>query len=78
MKKLIKLNLKKIIDGYEKNNINEETQNNLIKYYENLNDNGEISISYSQKSDSCKRYYSDMFSLQNMFNEVLLIKIVLI
>ena len=53
-----------------KNNINEETQNNLIKYYNNLNELGEISITYSQKSENCKRYYSDMFGLQNMFNEV--------
>ena len=42
----------------------------MIKYYENLNDDGEITMTYSQKSDNCKRYYSDMFSLQNMFNEV--------
>ena len=58
------------MDDYGKNNINEETRNNLMKYYENLNDDGEISITYSQKSDNCKRFYSDMFSLQNIFNEV--------
>ena len=62
--------MKRIIDDYGNNNINEETQNNLKKYYEKLNDAGEISITYSQKSESCKRYYSDTFSLQNMFNEV--------
>ena len=70
VEKVDKIKLKKIIDDYGKNNINEEIQNNLIKYHENLNDDDEISIAYSQKSDNCKRYYSDMFSLQNMFNEV--------
>ena len=70
VEKVDKNKLKRIIDDYGNNNINEETQNNLKKYYNNLNDDGEISIIYPQKSDNCKRYYSDMFSLQNMFNEV--------
>ena len=70
VEKVDKIKFKEIIDDYGKNNINEETQNNLIKYYENLNEAGEISITYSRKSDNCKRYYSDMFGLQNMFNEV--------
>ena len=70
VEKVDKNKLKKIMDDYGKNNINEETQKNLIRYYNNLSDDGEISITYSQKSDNCKRYYSDMFSLQNMFNEV--------
>ena len=70
VEKVDKDKLKRIIDDYGSNNYNEETQNNSIKYYENLNDDGEISITYSQKSDNCKRYYSYMFCLQNMFNEV--------
>ena len=50
-------------------NINEETQINLKKYYENLNNDGEIEIIYKQNYNS-GRYYSDKFSLQGMFNEV--------
>ena len=52
-----------------KNNINEETQQNLKKYYENLNDDGEIEIIYRQNYSS-GRYFSDKFSLEGMFNEV--------
>ena len=44
VEKVDKIKFKRIIDDYGKNNINEETQNNLIKYYENLNERGEISI----------------------------------
>ena len=54
VEKVDKIKFKKIIDNYGNNNINEETQNNLKKYYNNLNDNGEISISYSQKSEIVK------------------------
>ena len=50
VEKVDNIKLKKIIDDYGKNNINEETQNNLIKYCNNLNDNGKISITYSQKN----------------------------
>ena len=41
----------------------------LKNIMENLDDNGEISITYSQK-ENIGRYYSDKFCLQNMFNEV--------
>ena len=47
VEKVYKTKFKKIIDDYGKNNINEETQNNLIKYYENLNECGEITITYA-------------------------------
>ena len=60
--------LKRIIDDFGQNNINDETQQNLKKY-ENLNDDGEIKIIYKQNFNT-GRYYSDKFSLQNMFNEV--------
>ena len=39
------------------------------KYYENLDNNGEIKIIYKQNFNT-GRYYSDQFSLQGMFNEV--------
>ena len=61
--------LQRIIDDFDNNNINEETQNNLKKYYENLDNNGEIKIIYKQNCNP-GRYYSNQFSLQNMFNEV--------
>ena len=41
----------------------------MKKYYENLDDNGEIKIIYKQNFNT-GRYYTDNFSLQNMFNEV--------
>ena len=41
----------------------------MKKYYENLDKNGEIKIVYKQNYNS-GRYYSNQFSLQNMFNEV--------
>ena len=41
----------------------------LKKYYENLDNNGEIKIIYKQNFNT-GRYYSHKFSLQNMFNEV--------
>ena len=69
IEKVDKYKLQRIIDDFDNNNINEETQNNLKKYYENLDDNGEIKIIYKQNYNS-GRYYSDQFSLQNMFNEV--------
>ena len=61
--------MKRIIDNFQNNNINEETQNNLKQYYKNLNNNGEINIIYEQNNHT-GRYYSNKFSLQNMFNEV--------
>ena len=67
--KVDKYKLQRIIDDFNNNNINEETQNNLKKYYENLDNNGEIKIIYKQNYNS-GRYYLDQFSLQNMFNEV--------
>ena len=67
--KVDKYKLQRIIDDFDNNDINEETQINLKKYYENLDNNGEIKIIYKQNYNS-GRYYSNQFSLQNMFNEV--------
>ena len=67
--KVDKYKLKRIIDDFENNNINEETQNNLKKYYNSLNKDGEINIIYKQNNNT-GRYYSNKFSLQNMLNEV--------
>ena len=69
IEKVDKYKLQRIIDDFDNNNINEETQNNLKKYYENLDNNGEIKIIYKQNFNT-GRYYSNQFSLQNMFNEV--------
>ena len=67
--KVDKYKLKRIIDDFNNNDINEETQNNLKKYYENLDKNGEIEIIYRQNYNT-GRYYSNQFSLQNMYNIV--------
>ena len=67
--KIDRYKLKRIIDDFENNNINQETQNNLKQYYNNLNKYGEIDIIYKQNNNT-GRYYSNKFSLQNMFNEV--------
>ena len=67
--KVDKYKLKRIIDDFGNNNINQETQDNLKEYYNNLNDRGEITITYKQNNNS-GRYYSNKFCLQNMFNEV--------
>ena len=67
--KVDKYKLQRIIDDFDNNDINEETQQNLKKYYENLDNNGEIKIIYKQHHNS-GRYYSDQFSLQGMFNQV--------
>ena len=67
--KVDKYKLKRIIDDFGNNNINQETQDNLKEYYNNLNDKGEITITYKQNNNS-GRYYSNKFCLQNMFNEV--------
>ena len=64
-----KYKLKRIIDDFDDNNINEETQNNLKQYYNSLNKEGEVNIIYKQNNNT-GRYYSNKFSLQNMFNEV--------
>ena len=69
IEKVDKYKLQRIIDDFNNNDINEETQQNLKKYYENLDKNGEIGITYRQNYNS-GRYYSDQFSLQGMFNEV--------
>ena len=69
IEKVDKYKLQRIIDDFDNNDINEETQQNLKKYYENLDKNGEIKIIYKQNYNT-GRYYSDQFSLQNMFNEV--------
>ena len=67
--KVYKYKLKRIIDDFGNNNINQETQNNLKQYYNSLNDNGEVKVIYKQNHD-IGRYYSTKFSLQNMFDEV--------
>ena len=69
IEKVDKYKLQRIIDDFDNNDINEETQNNLKKYYENSDKNGEIKIIYKQNYNT-GRYYSDQFSLQGMFNEV--------
>ena len=67
--KLDKYKLERIIDDFGNNNINEETQNNLKQYYNSLNKDGEVNIIYKQHNNT-GRYYSNKFSLQNIFNEV--------
>ena len=69
IEKVDRYKLQRIIDDFDNNDINEETQQNLKKYYKNLDKNGEIKIIYKQNYNS-GRYYSDQFSLQGMFNEV--------
>ena len=69
IEKVDKYKLKRIIDDFDQNNINEETQQNLKKYYENLDDDEGIKIIYKQNFNT-GRYFSDQFSLQAMFNEV--------
>ena len=69
IEKVDKYKLQRIIDVFDNININEETQNNFKKYYDNLDNNGEIEIIYRQNFNT-GRYYSNQFSLQNMFNEV--------
>ena len=69
LEKVDKFKLKRIIDDYDNNDINEETQNNLIKYYNSLNKDGEIHIVY-KRHDNVGRYHSNKFSLQNMYNKV--------
>ena len=67
--KVDKYKLKRIIDDFNNNNINEEEQANLKQYYNILNKDGEVNIIYKQNNNT-GRYYSNKFSLQNMFNEV--------
>ena len=69
IEKIDKYKLQRIINNFGQNNINDETQQNLKKYYENLNYEGEIEVIHRQNYNT-GRYYSDKFSLQNMFNEV--------
>ena len=44
IEKVDKYKLQRIIDDFNNNDINEETQHNLKKYYKNLDKNGEIEI----------------------------------
>ena len=67
--KVDKYKLKRIVDDFNNNNINEETQNNLKQYYNSLNNDGEANIIYKQNYNT-GRYYSNKFSLQGMFNEI--------
>ena len=69
IEKVDKYKLKRIIDDFGYNNINEERQNNLKQYYNCLNKDGEVNVIYKQNNNT-GRYYSNRFSLQNMFNEV--------
>ena len=69
IEKVDKYKLQRIIDDFNNNDINEETRQNLKKYYEILDKNGEIEITYRQNFNT-GRYYSNQFSLQNMFNKV--------
>ena len=69
LEKVDKYKLKRIIDDFDNNNISPETQKNLIKYYNRLNKHGEVNVVYKQNNNTC-RYYSNKFSLQNMFHEV--------
>ena len=69
IEKVDKYKLQRIIDDFDNNDINEETQQNLKKYYENLDKNGEIEIIYRQNYNS-GRYDADQFSLQDMYNIV--------
>ena len=49
--------------------LTKKLNNNLKRYYENLDKNGEILVVYKQNYNT-GRYYSNQFSLQNMFNKV--------
>ena len=69
IEKVDKYKLQRIIDDFNNNDINEETQQNLKKYYENIDKNGEIEIIYKQNYNT-GRYYANQFSLQNMYNIV--------
>ena len=69
IEKVDKYKLQRIIDDFNNNDINEETQQNLKKYYESLDKNGEIEIIYRQNYNT-GRYYADQFSLQGMYNQV--------
>ena len=69
LEKVDKFKLRRIIDDFDNNNICDETQENLIKYYNRLSKDGEVNVVYKQNNNT-GRYYSNRFSLQNMFNEV--------
>ena len=69
LEKVDKYKLKRIIDDFYNNEINQETQDNLIKYYNSLNKDGEVNVIYKQNNNT-GRYYSTKFSLQNMYNKV--------
>ena len=66
--KVDKYKLKRIIDD-KYNDINKETRDNLIKYYNSLNEQGEVKVHYKQ-NHNIGRYYSTRYSLQNMYNIV--------
>ena len=57
------------MDDFDNNNICDETQENLIRYYNRLNKDREVNVVYKQNNNT-GRYCSNKFSLQNMFNEV--------
>ena len=68
VEKVDKYKLKRIIDD-KNNDINKETRDNLIKYYNTLNEHGEVKMYYKQNRN-VGRYYSTKFGLQNMYNIV--------
>ena len=57
IEKIDKYKLQRIIDDFGQNNINQETQENFKKYYENLDSNGEIKVIYKQNFNT-GRYLS--------------------
>ena len=61
IEKVDKYKLQRIIDDFDNNDINEETQQNLKKYYENLDKNGEIEITYKQNYNSGTILFRSIF-----------------
>ena len=66
--KVDKYKLKRIIDD-NNNDINKETRDNLIQYYNSLNEQGEVKVHYKQ-NHNIGRYYTTRYALQNMYNIV--------
>ena len=74
IEKVDKYKLQRIIDDFDNNNVNEEAQNNLKKYYENLNNNIEIKIILIQVDIILTNFHYKVCSMK--FVQVLFIKIV--
>ena len=58
LEKVDKYKLKRIIDDFDNNNICDETQENLIKYYYRLNKDREVNVVHKQNNNT-GRYYSN-------------------